>query len=70
MKPIDFLRGLFFHVTAATLILAVILLAAEKLVPSSVMPFIDVIDLLPVLLFLIVICAIWVKPKESEKLFK
>lgn len=56
MKLIDFLRGLLFHVTSAALVLAVLLLIAEKFVPSSVMPFIDVIDLLPVLLVLVVGC--------------
>ena len=49
-----FLKRLLFHTTAACLILALLLLLGEKLVPGSVLPFIDVIDLLPVLLALII----------------
>lgn len=50
----NFLRRLLFHTTAASLVLSVILLIGEKLVPGSVLPFIDLIDLLPILLALII----------------
>lgn len=51
----EFFRRLLFHVTCATLTLCIVLLIGEKFVPGSVLPFVDVVDLvlaLPVLLVL------------------
>lgn len=55
MSISDFLRRLLFHVTTASLVLCVVLLIGEKFAPGSVLPFIDLVDLLlalPVLLIL------------------
>ncbi|MBU1348613.1 hypothetical protein KJ781_00925 [Patescibacteria group bacterium] len=52
-----FLRRFLFHVTAAADVLAILLLLAEFFVPGSILPFIDVVDLLLPLIFLNVVTA-------------
>jgi hypothetical protein len=51
----EFLKRFLFHLTVAGLILAALLLLGEKLVPNSVLPFVDVIDALPILLGLLIL---------------
>lgn len=54
MKPMEFLRAFFHHLTLASTTLFTILLLGEFFVPGSVLPFVDLIDLALVLLGLIV----------------
>lgn len=67
MSLTNFFRGSLFHFTAASLVLAVILLIAEILVPSSVLPFIDVIDFLPWLMALVAAIVIITKLRTDNR---
>ena len=51
----EFLKRFLFQLTVAGLLLTVLLLLGEELVPNSVLPFIDVVDLLPILLGLLIL---------------
>lgn len=51
----EFLKRFLYHITASALVLTAILLLDEKLVPGLVLPFIDVIDFLPILLGLLIL---------------
>lgn len=50
MSPIRFLKSFLFHTIFSAVVLALILISAEIFVPGSVLPFVDLVDLLPVVL--------------------
>lgn len=58
MRPIEFLRAFIHHLTLASLVLFVLLLIGEFFVPGSVLPFVNLVDLSPVLLGLVVLRAV------------
>jgi hypothetical protein len=45
MSILDFLKRLLVHVTAAATALCLVLAVGEYLVPGSVLPFLDLVDL-------------------------
>jgi hypothetical protein len=49
-----FFQRFLLQTTLASIFLSVVLLISEKLVPGSVLPFVDVIDLLPVVFILLI----------------
>lgn len=53
MEPLQFLRNFLRHVTAAACVLFVILAVGEYFVPGVVLPFIDLVDAVPILLILL-----------------
>lgn len=59
MTLLDFLRRLLLHATLAASVLTAVLLLGEFLVPGSVLPFIDLIDLLPILFAFVVATVLW-----------
>ena len=50
MSPIQFLKSFLFQTIFSAVVLAMILISAEIFVPGSVLPFVDLVDLLPVVL--------------------
>ena len=50
MSPLQFLKSFLYHTIFSVVFLALILLIAELLVPGSVLPFVDLVDLLPLVL--------------------
>lgn len=62
----EFLQRFLYHVTAALAVLAIVLLIAERLVPGSVLPFVDVIDLLPIVFGLVMLTILSQKKKSQE----
>ena len=53
MDSLDFLRRFLRHVTAASVVLWIVLVIGEYMVPGVVLPFINLIDLAPALLVLL-----------------
>lgn len=66
MDHFVFLRRLLRHVTAATAVLFVVLILGEYFVPGTVLPFIDVVDAVPILLVLLGMCAVLPSRSKNE----
>ncbi len=64
MSPLQFLRSFLFQAIASAVALTTILLAAEFFVPGSVLPFADLIDLLPVLAAAVFVGVMFGKAEE------
>jgi hypothetical protein len=58
MDHFDFLRRFLRHITAASSALWIVLMIGEYMVPGVVLPFINLIDLIPVLLLLLILTLI------------
>ncbi|MBI4138998.1 hypothetical protein HY479_02495 [Candidatus Uhrbacteria bacterium] len=58
-----FIASFLFHLTAASVVLSALLLITEDVIPGSVLPFVDVVDLLPIVLALVIATAVWPRPE-------
>lgn len=62
----EFLRRFLFHVASAATVLLIVLAAGEYLVPGSVLPFLDLVDLSLVVLLLVVGSALISRRKDAS----
>jgi hypothetical protein len=66
MPIVEFLKRLLTHVTAAATVLCIALAVGEYLVPGSVLPFLDLVDLALVVAALNVATALLVSRKTKR----